>query len=455
VKKFIFVAALFTSLVFLQAKEHSTTPQVVTLERAYDIALATDQSIRIAYEEVRKANLLPWSALTRLGPQLTAGANFGRSGTTVSRPVTVVTDQISGSGSTKTALQSFNSHSGSATGSISFSQPLIDLTVFPAYRLGKLSARVARLQHRFTIRGTLFGVVTAYYEVLKEQRLVIVNQQALELGKEQLNLAQIRANVGEVTRADVLRAQVVVQTAEQTLVDSQNTLLLDRNTLGNILNFRPDTKFEVAEPPDYPTSVPSFAVLLEKAYDHREDLLAKTLAVDQDIERKNEVIGEYGPRVVAEASGDIANDTGSSRSKSQIWSADISIQVPILTGGQREIDLLTAQRQITESKLQREQQMKTVEGDVKQGWLAVQTLSETLKASKVQVEAAEQSYQDLQVQYKAGAATSVDVLSALNDLNAARKNLAIQTYDYQVALRNIEQATGVFQETRVQKTKVR
>lgn len=426
-------------------------PRVLTLEEAYDIALATDQSIRIAYVEVRKANLLPWSALTRLGPQLTVSGDFGRSGQTTTRPVTIVTDNASGN----VVLESFNSHAGVASGAINFTQPLIDLTVFPAYRLGKLSMRVARLEHQYTIRGTLFGLATAYYEVLKQQRLVDVNKEALELGQKQLNLAQIRADVGEVTRADVLRAQVVVQTAEQTLVDSQNTLQLDRNTLGNILNFSPDSSFSVTEPPDYPTDLPSFAVLLQRGYDHREDLQVKILAVDQDIERKNEVIGEYGPRVVLNATGEISNNTGSSRSKNQIWSTDISVQLPILTGGQREIDLLTARRQIEESKLQSEQQTKVVEADIKQGWLAVQTLSVTLKASKVQVEAAEQSYSDLENQYKAGAATSVDVLTALNDLNTARKNLAVQTYDYQVALRNIEQVTGVFQEARVQKAKVR
>src|SRR6476469_5504044 len=60
---------------------------VLTLERAYDLALATDQSIKIAYWEVRKANLLPWSALTRLGPQLSAGGTYSRRENSVTRPV--------------------------------------------------------------------------------------------------------------------------------------------------------------------------------------------------------------------------------------------------------------------------------------------------------------------------------------------------------------------------------
>ena len=70
-----------------------------------------------------------------------------------------------------------------------------------------------------------------------------------------------------------------------------------------------------------------------------------------------------------------------------------------------------------------------MESDVKQAWLAVQTLTATLSSSRVQVDAAEQSYKDLEVQYAAGTVTSVDVLTGLNDLNTARINLATQTYD--------------------------
>src|SRR5207302_8464209 len=118
------------------------------------------------------------------------------------------------------------SQSGSQPSGLAFQQPIIDFTVFPAYKLGRLSAQSARLEHQFTIRETLFGVARAYYEVLKQQRLVAVNRETLELGTRQLDLSQKRADVGEVTRADVLRARVTVETARRTLVESENTLAL-------------------------------------------------------------------------------------------------------------------------------------------------------------------------------------------------------------------------------------
>ena len=181
----------------------------------------------------------------------------------------------------------------------------------------------------------------------------------------------------------------------------------------------------------------------------------KQIAIDQDIARRNEIIGQYGPKVSAQVDGDRGHESGITTNSTYDWSAIISVQVPIFTGGQREVDLKTANEQIQETRLQYQQAAKGVESDVKQGWLNVRTLEQTLKAAHAQVVAAEQGYHDLENQYSAGTATSVDVLTALNDLDTARKNLAFQTYAYQVALRDLEEVSGVFQEARVQKSKIR
>ena len=110
-----------------------------------------------------------------------------------------------------------------------------------------------RLEHQFTIRETLFGLASAFYEVLKQQQLVVVDQETLRLSSEQLDLAKKRADVGEVTRADVLRAEVTVETARETLVQDQGQLDIDRNTLANILEFYPRTRtVTVVRPPGLP-----------------------------------------------------------------------------------------------------------------------------------------------------------------------------------------------------------
>jgi outer membrane protein len=460
------VSPLFAGSGEMETTTSSKT--VITLEEAYDRALATDQSIQIAYWEIRKGNLQPWSALTRLGPNLTGNASlatrqqgsfFGSAPTTRATATggqTIVTTLPNGTVETTTQTvfsAPASNRNDTTTYGLSFSQTILDLTVIPAYRLGRLTAQAARLQYQFTIREVLFGVAQAYYEVLKQQRVVAVSSETVNLAEHQLDFAQKRADVGEVTRADVLRARVVVESDRQTLITAENTLEQDLNNLRNILNLPPDFPLQVAEPSQYPTTLPAFNALLTQAYDRREDLRAQGIAIDQDVQRRNEVVASYGPRVVAQWNQDTTKNTGSDRSTS--WNASIGVSMPFLTGGQRELDLISAQYQIHETRLNYDKLVKTVEQDVKNAWLTVRTLQETLKALHVQVDSALQAYEDIQNQYRAGTATSVDVLSALNDLNVSRRDLAAQSYDYQVALRNLEQTSGVFQQERVQRLKFR
>jgi outer membrane protein TolC len=444
----IFLAALAACLpafpLFAENAEPGTASHhTLTLEQAYDRTLASDQSIQVAWYELRKAKLQPWSALTRLGPLLT-----GNSGRTVDK---TTTDGTVFSGFPSTTV----SRTVAGSAGLSFEQPILDLTTIPAYRLGKLTVQAARLTYKSTIRQVLYGVATAYYEVLKQQRVAAIDRETLEMANQQLDLAQKRADAGEVKRTDVLNARVTVENDRQTMIESENTLLSNRNVLANTLNLDPAmaADLQLADPPDYPPVLPPFEDLLSQAYRRREDLLVKAVAIDQDIERRSGVVAEYYPTVAAQWNGSYNDTTGSGANRAHGWNAAVAVSVPFLTGGQREIDLRAAGHNISESKLNYASFAKTVQQDVKDAWLNVRSLEQTLKAIGVQLEAAQQSYEDTQNQYREGEATNLDVLTALNALNVSRKDFTFQRYSYQVALRDLEETSGSFQDERVKKLK--
>ena len=432
--RFCFLGAALAAL-SLFAADAPPAPRVITLDEAYDIALATDQSIRIAYLGIRQANLLPWSALAQnLGPQLAASGGYDRQRKQGSG--VIVTGETSDVGAT-------------------YRQPFVNFAVFPAFRGGKLAAVAARLQHQYTIRQTLFGVASAYYEVLTQQGIVAVDQKTVELAAQQLDVAQKRMDVGEVTRTDALNAQVTLESARVALIQAQNTLLMNRDTLGNILNLGGDSGFQVALPPDYPMTIPPFEKLLAIACRSREDLAVGNIAIGQDVAKKGEVIAGYAPQVAGVVSDDYTNAHGFYGPQQQVWDASVTVTMPFFTNGQREIDLITAGEQVDIDRLNRDKIAKTIEGDVRQAWLNARSLKESLASLRVQVDAARESYQDEEHQYQAGTASSVDVLVALTSLNTSENALAEQIYAFQVALRNLEQAAGVFQEQRVLREKVK
>jgi len=410
--------------------------RVISLEQAYDRTLASDQSIRIAYTEILKAKLLPWSALTKFGPQISAGVSYNHVETTTqydNNPTLGILD-----------AQNAN---------LSLNQPLIDFTFFPAFKLGKLTVQSNRLQYQLTIRNVLFGVAKAYYEVLKQQQIVKLDKNTLELAMNQLQLSQNQYDAGAVSKVDILRARSSVEGAQQVLIVDQNILESDRNTLANTLNLHgKDREFDVEQPADAVAPVGSFEENLAAAYASREDYKISAIAIQQSREQKNQVIGQYAPTAGVQFTQNWADSRDGPGS--QAWAGLLTVQIPIFTGGQREIDLRNAHLNIDEAKINFETTYKTVETDVNTTWLQVETLRETNVSLKAQVDADEQNYQDLQNQYEAGAATSLDTQSALIQLAKSRTNLVTQTFQYQVARRDLERAIAAFQNPRVKNTRV-
>jgi outer membrane protein TolC len=74
----------------------------------------------------------------------------------------------------------------------------------------------------------------------------------------------------------------------------------------------------------------------------------------------------------------------------------------------------------------------------------VRTLRETIGALDAERVAAQAHYEALQTSYRTGAATNVELLTGLRDLNQVRTALTAARYDYQVARRNLERAQSSF-----------
>jgi outer membrane protein len=432
------VLILFLALLGAPISEAASRGNVITLENAYDRTLASDQSIQIAWLEIRKASLEPLSALTRITPRISANLGYDSTGAT-GRQTGLIPITSSRSVTTRTDVRSAG---------FSYSQTLMDFSVFPAWRLGKLTEKSSKLEYSFTVRETLFGVARAYYNVLKQQSIVAVNQQTLDLAAGQLDQAQKRFDVGQAARTDVLRAQATQEDARRALIESQTALSTARNVLVNILNLGKDTGFELREPTSAAMDKESFDDALSQAYARREDYQVSVIAIKQDIERHNEVRAQYLPKLVADVSQNWNGYNGADRNNS-IWEASLALQIPIFTGGQREIDMATSRYQIDETRLNHDKLTKSIQEEVKNAYLATRTLVETIKALQAEVAAADQNYKDLDVQYRVGAATSLDVQTALRDLNNSRTILTGQIYDNQVALRDLQRSEAAFQSMRV------
>lgn len=413
-----------------------TVGRVLSLEEAYQLALANEEQIKIAGRELAKAQLLPWRALALLTPRADITGTYTRNKEEIAfvRPGEPGEGVFGGTVSTIRPLETWQ-------GIFAVTQPLVQPSFLPSWRLGKDAVRQSQQQYDFTTREVLFGVARAYYDVLRSQGQVVVAQDTLRLTQDELRQAQIRFRVGEVTKTDVLRAEVAVARAERVLVENQNNLQLALTVLARAIGVREPLRVVEPTPPSHPGE--GYEQLLDKAYKQRQDLRAQEWAVEVARQRKNLVLARYAPQVSAQWQFPRLNpETFANRD--EFWTLFLNFQVPIFDGGVRELDLQEQNENLAQAQLQADRLRKEIRVEVKNALLTVETLGTTLETLKKEVALAQENYDITSKQYRVGLATSLDLNTSLNALNQVRTQFTDQTYAYQVALLGLDRAVGVF-----------
>lgn len=418
--------------------ESSETGQVVSLEEAYQLALTNEEQVKIAARELAKARLLPWRAIALLTPRAEIAGLYTRNKEEITfvRPETTPggEDPLADTTSVIRPLETWQ-------GTFILTQPLLQPVFLPTYRLGKETVQQNRQRYEFTIREVLFGVARAYYDALRSREQVRVARDTLKLTTDELRQARARFRVGEVTKTDVLRAEVEVARAERALIANHNSLQLAFATLARVVGI--SEPLRVAEPTPPVSRGEPYEHLVEQAYSQRLDLRAQTSAIAISRERKNQVLARYAPQINSQWQYPRL-DTPTFANRDKFWVLTLNFQVPIFDGGVRELDLLEQQENLTQSELQLERLKKDVGIEVKQTLLQVATLEATLETLKKEVALAQENYRITSKQYAVGLATSLDVNTAVNTLNQVRTQMIDQTYAYQVALLALDRAVGIF-----------
>ncbi len=408
----------------------------LTLDEAYRLAVGNEEQVKISERELVKAQLLPWRAVTLLTPRAEVAGTFTRN-----KEEIAFTGVSSGGGGGTAAFPSVIRPLESWVGTFSVTQPLIQPAFIPSWQLGKDAIRQNEQRHDYTVREVLFGVARAYYEVLRAQASVGVSEETLKLTQDELKQAQVRFRVGEVTKTDVLRAEVESARAERALITAKNNSQLTLAVLGRTVGVA--SVASVVEPTPPVSSGEQYEQLLAKAYKQRQDVRAQEAAVEVARQRRNLVRARYFPSVGAVWQFPKL-DSPTFANRDEFWTLTLNFQVPIFDGGVREIDLQEQNENLTQAQLQLDQLKKDVSIEITRSLLAAETLAATLETLKKEVSLAQENYNITSKQYRVGLATSLDVNTALNALNQTRTQLNDQTYAYQVVLLGLDRAVGVF-----------
>jgi outer membrane protein TolC len=285
----------------------------------------------------------------------------------------------------------------------------------------------------------LLDVARVYYLIIRAEELVKVLENTVKLQDERVRNASARQKAGFGRPLDVAQQAAQAAATRVTLISARDDVWNGRTTLAFL------THAKVADCPlvdeyDVPANILPASDWVAQGYDRRPDLAAAHAATRAAAEGVQEAVGQYYPSVTLDFNHYFTR-TGS-RSDRGDWDSVLSANLPIFTGGSIHADVRTAMSKLRQAGLEEQATQRQVEQDILLARRALATSDERLSQLVIQRDAANESLRRAQLEYDAGAATNLDVLTAQDALLSAELQTTSETFTRKLDYLNLLRAAG-------------
>lgn len=318
----------------------------------------------------------------------------------------------------------------------------------PLYRGGRTMAATDQAENTVmseralldvTEQSILLNTATAYMNVVRDQAVVQLNINNEQVLRRQLEAAQERFRVGELTRTDVSQAEARYSLATADRVQAEGNLQASRATYQNIVG-RPSESLSPPGPlKNLPTSLEEAMArataenpnVVSTEFTHR----AAEAAVDL-------IRGELLPSVALVTSLERSDNAAGIDTRSDTMTAIVNLTVPIYQSGS-EYSRLRQQKHVSgQRRIESDQAKRDAAEAASQAWEAVVTARARKRSYAAQIKASELALAGVEEEAKVGSRTILDVLDAEQELFNARVNLVRSQRDELVAAYQLKSAVG-------------
>ncbi|KAA6344071.1 hypothetical protein EZS27_008291 [termite gut metagenome] len=235
IKKIFLSLASCLILGYVQAQEAVLQPFTLTLEKALEIALSDNPTIKVAGQEIELKKEANKEAYAGLFPEASMSGTYSRT----LKKQTMVMDF--GGQSTTIKMGSDNTYNGG----LSIALPLFAPALYKAISLTKTDVDLAVEKARSSKLDMINQVTKAYYQLLLAQDGYDVLQKSYKQAEANLEMVKAGYEQGRVSEYDKIRADVQVHNLKPTLVSTSNGVVLAELQLKVLIGVNADTKIAV------------------------------------------------------------------------------------------------------------------------------------------------------------------------------------------------------------------
>lgn len=411
--------------------------QAMGLVQAYEAALMNDPAYRAAvsenvagkeYKNIGRAGLLPTI-------QYVYGTSKNRAEITTPQELAGfrLPDRVD------------NYDYTSLTNSLSLRQVLFSLDATARYKQGIAQTNYSDAIFSARSKDLIIRLVTAYSDVkFSEDQLDLFRAQR-DAYAEQKRINERMFEKGEGTKTDMLETQAKLDVAESQVIEAQDNLLNAKNTFSAIVGsdvaqldgLRPE--FNVM-----PSQQSSFEEWMVIAAENNPEIAAAKYAVEAaELEISKSKAG-HTPRLDLNVGYNRGlSDSITTRTQDQtIKTIGVQLVVPIYSGGSVTAASNQAIANRDKAKADLDGTRNRISIELRKQFNAVQTSLTKISALQKSVNSATLLVEATKQSVKGGVRINLDVLSAEQQLVAARRDLAQAKYNYLISFLKLRVAAG-------------
>ena len=414
-----------------EATPQRAVPEVLTLEKAVELALSNHPSLRVASGAQAINEALIGQAQSGFYPQLQAQNSMTRQTGNATKGFSTGPLPRNTTGDAFSFFQN----------SVSLNQLLYDFgTTKSQVDQARYNLQAANSNAETTLQTVVIGVQQAYFSLQQAQRLVTVNEESITQFQQHLDLAKGRFKAGVAPKIDVTTADVNLSNAQLNLITAKNNAQVARVTLNNAMGIKTSDGYRVEDPMVATQERIILDEAVEKAMRLRPEMIsqrAQEQAAEQAIKAAQ---GNFWPTVSSSAN---YSYNGTTSPLVYNWAVGGTVNIPIFSGFLTKQQVAQARATLLQTVATGDVLKQNILLQVSQAFLNLEAARERLRLTAVTVTQAKENMALVDGRYRAGLSNAVEVTDAQLTLLNAQVNDVVAISSYQAAKAQLDNAMGI------------
>jgi outer membrane protein TolC len=294
-----------------------------------------------------------------------------------------------------------------------------------------------------TEREITFAVVQIFYQLLATREAIKVMDDNINLLEQRLTMMKQKYEAGEASDFDILSTEVQISSAKGGRLD----------TLNGLGKLKLQFNLIIGRPADAPVNITGLLSYSKIQADEQSSIsaaLANRIEIQQI--QKKEKMAQLQKELAEAANRPDLNTFASWELKNGYqpnldqhkgaWTFGLMMSFPLFDGFRSKAQVRQAEATISGIRLEYEQQRQSVETEVRQSLLDIESAWQKIELGLLTVTQAEKALKIAEERYQKGLVDTLDLLSSQSSLSNARLNLLQSTYNFNLSRYNLEKVVG-------------